>query len=347
MCCVTRLLLLFLVARLVDHLHLQAVAIHLAVRLLAEHGADLCQGKIKGAKQPGMLPLMVAVSRLYKANYKYVDDCHADTQTAVLELLEAALLGVRCRIVRQRQRVRRSRRGGGGNMGGSSEGASYVLRVGDVVKLVGLPASNGTGLNGELACVVGCLPPDYRGAHKQKEGGGGGAAAEAEAEAEIKYTVRLFSDGSRRKAKRGNLDVGSISDEEWRECGEPQRGLWVKTSLKQTELNLGQRTGLSLGWLLFHMGQNQAVSKAEGDMARRSAIIDELAMYDLLLHDSIRSFDFDGPTRRTFIGRLAAGKANFQYVNVGAASSAYVDWLQEVEAAGGAAEDDSEAMAAD
>ena len=137
------------------------------------------------------------------------------------------------------------------------------------------------------------------------------------------------------------------SDEEWRECGEPQRGLWVKTSLKQTELNLGQQNGLCLGWLLFHMGQNQAVSKAEGDMARRSAIIDELAMYDLLLHDSIRSFDFDGPTRRTFIGRLAAGKANFQYVNVGAASFAYVDWLQEAEAAGGAAEDDSEAIAAD
>ena len=102
------------------------------VTKLVEHGADLCQGKIKDAKQPGMLPLMVAVSGLYKANYKYVEDCHADTQTAVLELLEAVLLGVRCRIVRQRQRVRRSKSSpqqpGGG---GGAEG--YVLRVGDVV----------------------------------------------------------------------------------------------------------------------------------------------------------------------------------------------------------------------
>ena len=311
------------------------------VTKLAEHGADLCQGKIKGAKQPGMLPLMVAVSRLYKANYKYVEDCHADTQTAVLELLEAALLGVRCRIVRQRQRVRRSKSSpqqpGGG---GGAEG--YVLRVGDVVKLVGLQGANGTGLNGELACIVGCLPPDYRGAHKK--GGGGAAGAAAEAEAERKYTVRLFSDGSRRKAKCENLDVGSISDEEWRECGEPQRGLWVKTSLKQTELNLGQQNGLCLGWLLYHMGQNQAVSQAEGDLVLRNALIDKLEMYDLLLHDSIRSFDFDGPTRRSFIGRLAAGKANFQYVNVGAASFANVDWLQAAEA-GGAAEDESKAIA--
>ena len=28
-------------------------------------------------------------------------------------------------------------------------------------------------------------------------------------------------------------------------------GLWVKTSLKQTELNLGQQNGLCLGWLLY------------------------------------------------------------------------------------------------
>ena len=156
--------------------------------------------------------------------------------------------------------------------------------------------------------------------------------------------MRLFSDGSRRKAKRENLEVGSISDEEWRECGEPQRGLWVKTSLKQTELNLGQQNGLCLGWLLYHMGQNQAVSQAEGDLVLRNALIDKLEMYDLLLHDSIRSFDFDGPTRRSFIGRLAAGKANFQYVNVGAASFANVDWLQAAEA-GGAAEDESKAIA--
>ena len=175
------------------------------VTKLAEHGADLCQGKIKGAKQPGMLPLMVAASRLYKANYKYVEDCHADTQTAVLELLEAALLGVRCRIVRQRQRWR-------------TAGGTLRARVGGVVKLVGLRARTGPASTESSPASWDACPRLPRGYQEGRRGGG------AAAEAERKYTVRLFSDGSRRKAKCENLDVGSISDEEWRECGEPQRG---------------------------------------------------------------------------------------------------------------------------
>ena len=72
----------------------------------------------------------------------------------------------------------------------------------------------------------------------------------------------------------------------------------------------------------------------------RNALIDKLEMYDLLsarLDPQLRLRRPHAPQQ--FIGRLAAYKANFQYVNVGAASFANVDWPQAAEA-GGAAEDE-------
>ena len=224
-----------------------------------------------------------------------------------------------------------------------------MLRVGDIVKLVGL-TGEGNKLNGELGCIVGMLPPSTMMPSKgQSEATAAAAASEAgsssEASAEArkekkekeeeknamamnKYTVRLFSDGSRRMAKRGHLCVGSLTREEWRECGEHRRGLWVATSLKQTELRLGQRKGgLCLGFVLYHMGLHQAVSRAQGDC---DAVIDRLPVRELLLHSSIGSYDLDGATRRRAVAQLKGVRGSTdQHLELGVASYATVDWLRE------------------